>query len=45
MLSPELEASATADLARFGQAGVEALEEALAVPEVRGSLGAAKSRT
>jgi len=35
LLSPELEASATADLARFGQAGVEALEEALAVPEVR----------
>lgn len=35
LLSAELEASATSDLARFGQAGAEALEEALAVPTLR----------
>jgi len=35
LLSPELEAAATSDLARFGQAGAAALEEAMAVPTVR----------
>lgn len=35
LLSEELEAGATADLVRFGPAGAEALEEALAVPELR----------
>lgn len=35
LLNAELEAAATADLARFGQAGATALEEALAVPDIR----------
>lgn len=35
LLSAELEAQATADLARFGVAGLDALEEALAMTEVR----------
>jgi hypothetical protein len=35
MLSPELEANATSDLALFAQDGVQALEEALSMQEVR----------
>lgn len=35
LLSAELEAGATKDLARFGEAGVAALEEVLLVPEFR----------
>jgi hypothetical protein len=35
LLSAELEFQATADLINFGQAGVDALEEVLALPEIR----------